>query len=178
LRAPKSLRQLSGYVSLTGTSDFPDRLGYSATMRGERFVDPFNTYGLDSDSVPSRIEPDEQFAKRDVPADAWHCFHLTRTDRQSLTPNHIASLTGPWARYAPRLPGRLEQVGLDQQSIGPGCRRLVGGGAIRTPSGYSETPMGMEDVSRGGDAQAGSAEIRLRYCRAHFQIADHFCRRA
>ncbi len=76
------------------------------------YFDPFTAYCLDSDPVPSKIEPDDFYSKRDVPENVWDCFAATRLDRQNLQDDNFAALRGHWATHVPRLPSRLRQLGV------------------------------------------------------------------
>ena len=71
------------------------------------FVDPFDLYGLDSDSVPGKILPEDYITKRDVPENAWNAFVANRLDRQSLHDDRFSSI---W-NQTPWLPPRLNQLG-------------------------------------------------------------------
>jgi hypothetical protein len=76
------------------------------------FFDPFEAYCLDSDPVPSKIDPDEFYSKREVPDNVWDCFAAARLDRQNLRDDSFAALRGHWASHVPRLPSRLAQLGI------------------------------------------------------------------
>jgi hypothetical protein len=76
------------------------------------FFDPFDAYCLDSDPIPSKIDPDDVYSKRDIPENVWDCFAATRLDRQNLRDEHFAGLRGHWATHVPRLPSRLAQLGV------------------------------------------------------------------
>jgi hypothetical protein len=78
----------------------------------ELLVDPFDIYGLDSDLVPNKIDPDDYYTKRDIPASAWDAFAVNRVDRQNLRDDNISAVRGHWATNAPRLPSRLNQIGV------------------------------------------------------------------
>lgn len=88
----------------------PGHLWRSGT-RGPDF-DPFSAYGLDSDPVPPKIAPDDFYAKREIPENAWDCFAVTRLDRQNLGDDSFAYLRGHWATHVPRLPARLAHLGV------------------------------------------------------------------
>jgi hypothetical protein len=88
----------------------PGRTG-SLTEVGPYF-DPFAAYGLDSDPVPAKSDPDSSaFEKRDVPANAWSAFALTRQDRQNLQEDQVSALRGHWAINPPRLATRVSHLG-------------------------------------------------------------------
>jgi len=75
------------------------------------YVDPFDRYGLDSDYVPKKIAPDDEFSKREIPSDAWNAFAANRLDRKNLGDHCFAGLKGHWAMNIPSLPSRLAQIG-------------------------------------------------------------------
>jgi SIR2-like domain len=87
----------------------PGRLG-TITQR-EDYFDPFDSYGLDSDPVPAKIDPDDNYAKREVPSGVWHCFALTHQDRQNLHDEELSGFRGHWSVHAPRLINRLNLIG-------------------------------------------------------------------
>ncbi|WP_346895338.1 SIR2 family protein [uncultured Roseibium sp.] len=75
-------------------------------------VDPFDFYALDSDPVPDKVDPQDHYAKRDVPDGAWDGFALNDLDRTELRDENAGSLRGYWSRQAPRLPARQFQLGV------------------------------------------------------------------
>jgi hypothetical protein len=81
------------------------------------FLDPFDSYGLDSDPVPPRLQPDDYYTKREIPPDAWNCFTSTRLDRQALHEGSFAGLRGHWATNVPELLPRLRQLGFWIQNV-------------------------------------------------------------
>jgi hypothetical protein len=83
----------------------PGHLG-ALLERGE-YVDPFDLYGLDADSIPDTPEPDEHNVKREVPIGSWDAFALNRIDRQALRDDNLPALRGHWARITPRLVPRI-----------------------------------------------------------------------
>nr|VFJ45111.1 MAG: SIR2-like domain-containing protein [Candidatus Kentron sp. DK] len=78
---------------------------YSSPQR--IFVDPFELYGLDSDSVPKKIGPDDHHEKRDVPKNAWGAFAANLRDRESINDENLPSFRGQGSMHAPGLPKRL-----------------------------------------------------------------------
>jgi len=76
------------------------------------YFDPFDAYCLDSDLIPSKIDPNDYFTKRDVPNDVINCLALTRLDHKDLQDNDVAALRGHWSVNVPRLPARLRQLGV------------------------------------------------------------------
>ena len=75
-------------------------------------VDPFNFYGLDSDVIPQKVDPEGLNSDREVPKGVWDAFVLNKIDRQNLRDENYGSLRGPWAANVPRLPSRLSQMGV------------------------------------------------------------------
>lgn len=88
----------------------PGNLG-SYFERGPYF-DPFEAYGLDSDPIPKKIDPEEHWAKREIPEGVWNCFAATRLDRQNFQDSNFAALRGHYSVNLPTLPKRLWQLGL------------------------------------------------------------------
>jgi hypothetical protein len=88
----------------------PGRTG--SIMELGPYFDPFDAYGLDSDPVPAKIDPENSdFAKRDIPSNAWSAFALTRLDRQDLQEDQVSALRGHWAVHPPRLATRIAHLG-------------------------------------------------------------------
>lgn len=86
-----------GYV---GRSDEEERL----------YVDPFERYCLDSDPVPEKVDPEDHYAKRETPPDAFDVFRLNKLDRAGLQDGNVGTFRG-WARSSPRLPARQVEIG-------------------------------------------------------------------
>jgi hypothetical protein len=74
------------------------------------YFDPFEAYGMDSDPVPPKIDPNDYFAKRNVPDGIWDCFALTRIDLKDLKNDGFAALKGHWSVNVPGLPARLRHL--------------------------------------------------------------------
>jgi len=83
----------------------PSRSG-TILERGPYF-DPFDAFGLDSDPVPKKLDPEDAYGKRDVPPGVWDCFALTRQDRLNLRDEQFAAFRGHYSRHVPRLMVRL-----------------------------------------------------------------------
>jgi SIR2-like domain len=92
-----------------GTRFAPPGRVYATT--GRTLIDPFESYGLDSDSAPTPVRPDDFTITRTKPTGAWHCFELTRLDREGLAPNYFASLSGNAAGAQRPLAPRLATLG-------------------------------------------------------------------
>lgn len=75
------------------------------------FFEPFEAYGLDSDPVPPKINPDDHYAKREVPTDCWSCFTPTPLDLQVMQYSDHPSLKGNSSITIPALPVRLQHLG-------------------------------------------------------------------
>jgi hypothetical protein len=87
--------------------------GHSGWFRHKGpYVDPFDLYGLDSDFPPSKLDPEDYYAKREAPSDAWDAFALNRRDRSQLRDENLAGLRGHWGRHFPLLVPRLGQLGV------------------------------------------------------------------
>ena len=70
-------------------------------------IDPFASYGLDDDSPPSPLDPDQPFAERKPPAGAWDAFALNADDKAALGSEHVSALRGSGSMGALPLPRRL-----------------------------------------------------------------------
>lgn len=68
---------------------------------GGPYVDPFDLYGLDSDTAPGRINPDDHHTKREVPQNSWDGFAVSRSDRQNLNDDNYAVFRGYRAANMP-----------------------------------------------------------------------------
>lgn len=95
----------------------PDRRyakpGNSGNFQDRRpYVDPFDLYCIDSDTSPSRIDPEDHYGKREVFPGSWDAFAPNHFDRISLGNDNFASLRGHWSSNMPRLPSRLGQMGV------------------------------------------------------------------
>ncbi len=75
------------------------------------YVDPFDLFGLDSDTSPGKIEPDDYTPQREVPTQAWDAFSLNKLDWTDLRPDSLPAIKGHWATNVPRLPSRLARLG-------------------------------------------------------------------
>ncbi len=76
------------------------------------YVDPFDLYGLDSDPVPEKIDPESHYAKREKPKDVWDAFAPNKLDRLNLRNENFGALRGHGASNVPRLPSRLDHFGV------------------------------------------------------------------
>ena len=74
----------------------------------EDFVDPFSLYGLDSDVLPSRIDPIDDNREREAPSNAWDAFDINQRDQASVDEMNIATLKD----IALRPIGRLAQLAI------------------------------------------------------------------
>ncbi len=71
--------------------------------------DPFyDAYGLDNDTPPPKLDPQDHFAKRDLLFGEWDAFALNASDIRNVQDNRYAALRGHWAINVPRLSSRLE----------------------------------------------------------------------
>ncbi|MDM8344826.1 SIR2 family protein, partial [Pseudochrobactrum sp. sp1633] len=76
------------------------------------YIDPFDLYGLDSDTLPNKADPEDHYAKREVPPNAWDAFELNRLDRSPIRDDNLPALRGYWANHSPRLVPRIGQLGM------------------------------------------------------------------
>lgn len=76
------------------------------------FFDPFDAYGLDSDPIPKKIDPEDYGAKRETPEGVWNCFAATKLDRQMLSDDNFSAIRGHYSVNVPTLAERLSQLGL------------------------------------------------------------------
>ncbi|WP_343666704.1 SIR2 family protein [Paraburkholderia tropica] len=72
--------------------------------------DPFDAFGLDSDTLPIPTDPKDFLAKRDVPATAWDGMELTSADTERLPAAAAAQIRSGAGREA-ALPARLADLG-------------------------------------------------------------------
>lgn len=87
--------------------------GKQGGFGGDRpFIDPFDRYSLDSDPAPNKIDPENFYAKREVPRGAWDAFALNKLDRIGLRGENVAAIRGYWSSQLPRLPARQYQLGV------------------------------------------------------------------
>lgn len=78
----------------------------------EAKIDPFEHYGLDSDSIPAFVLPEWPNEKRQVPSDAWSGFDLTRLDLKDLQKSLATKASAIWFEREITLPPRLMYMGL------------------------------------------------------------------
>ena len=67
-------------------------------------IDPFDLYGLDSDSPPTKIDPDNPHETRDVPETAWDALTVNRLDREDLRKSDFVAVRGAGSAKASGLP--------------------------------------------------------------------------
>ncbi len=85
----------------------PAQIGEFSEFESGPIIDPFELYGLDSDSVPQKTHP-YNHNKRTLPETVWDAFAINVRDRQ----NHVPALRGYYAVNVARLPPRLNQLGV------------------------------------------------------------------
>lgn len=76
------------------------------------YVDPFDLYGLDSDTPPPKSDPEDHYSKREVPSNAWDAFELNHLDRSAISDENLTAFRGHWANHSPRLVPRIDQLGV------------------------------------------------------------------
>lgn len=75
-------------------------------------VDPFDLYGLDSDSAPEAVDSSNPYFERTIPEKAWDAFALNNSDREDLSEQSFSTLRGHYALHSPRLPNRMHFLGI------------------------------------------------------------------
>jgi hypothetical protein len=75
-------------------------------------IDPFDLYGLDSDTPPVRTEETNREYDSAVMNSAWDAFSANRLDALDLRRGRAANMRGAKAAHASRLPPRVEQLGV------------------------------------------------------------------
>ncbi len=75
-------------------------------------VDYFKIYGLVSDPVPEDIDPDDPWARREVPLDAWDVFDINNQDNLALKDNSFGNMKGTQVLSVKNLPTRLYHLGV------------------------------------------------------------------
>lgn len=75
------------------------------------YFDPFENYGIDSDVVPPKIEPEDHHTKREIPPDTRDVFEPTERDRSVSNDIRLALFRGSAAHAANELPVRLRYLG-------------------------------------------------------------------
>lgn len=80
-------------------------------MNKEPYVDPFDLYGLDSDPRPSKSDPEENYAKREIPSTAWDAFEINYRDKAAICDDNLTAFRGYWANHLPHAVPRIEKLG-------------------------------------------------------------------
>ena len=83
----------------------------SLSIKGP-YVDPFDLYGLDSDPRPTKPDPEDNYAKRETPPNAWDAFELNHLDRAAIRDENLTAFRGYWANHSPRLVPRIDKLGI------------------------------------------------------------------
>lgn len=89
------------------------RPGNSASLSSKgHYVDPFDLYGLDSDSLPTKPDPEDNYAKRETPSNAWDAFELNPLDRSAISDENLTAFRGHLANHSPRIAPRIDKLGV------------------------------------------------------------------
>ncbi|WP_262730906.1 SIR2 family protein [Alloalcanivorax marinus] len=80
--------------------------------RKGQYFDPFDLYGLDSDTPPTKTDPEDHYAKREAPPDAWDAFELNLLDRSPIRDENFAAFRGHRSNHPPRLVPRIGQLAI------------------------------------------------------------------
>ncbi|WP_082678087.1 SIR2 family protein [Type-E symbiont of Plautia stali] len=78
----------------------------------EPYVDPFDLYGLDSDPLPTKPDPENNYAKRETPSNAWDAFELNHLDKAAIRDENLSAFRGHWANHFPRIVPRIDKLGI------------------------------------------------------------------
>lgn len=78
----------------------------------EPYIDPFDLYGLDSDPLPTKPDPEDNYAKRETPSNAWDAFELNHLDKAAIRDENLTAFRGHWANHCPRIVPRIDKLGL------------------------------------------------------------------
>ena len=84
----------------------PDQ--FNPFFADEDLIDPFSLYSLDSDVLPSPIDPTDDNQERETPSNAWDAFDINQRDQASVDEINIATLKD----IALRPIGRLAQLAI------------------------------------------------------------------
>jgi len=95
----------------------PGHLG-AYSERGP-FFDPFEAYGLENDPVPQKIDPEDDWAKREIPEGVWDCFKASRLDKDLSALTHFSTLRGHFSINLPSLSSRLWEIGIWISRVSP-----------------------------------------------------------
>ena len=87
----------------------PGKLG--GWLQEGPYVDPFDLYCIDSDVPPNKANSSDLSSSREVPADAWDAFNLSRVDKTNLSDDNFSSIICNRAYNMPPPPTRLRQMG-------------------------------------------------------------------
>jgi len=78
----------------------------------EPYIDPFDLYGLDSDPLPTKPDPEVNYAKRETPPNAWDAFELNHLDKAAIRNENLTAFRGHWANHFPRIVPRIDTLGV------------------------------------------------------------------
>ncbi|QWT22481.1 SIR2 family protein [Bacillus sp. NP157] len=84
---------------------------------GEEHADPYDAFHLDSDPEPAPMDPDNYYADRPVPNQAWDAFAPTLSDQRSSVLGHSARLTWSGVPEFAELPPRLRLLAAWLESV-------------------------------------------------------------
>lgn len=73
-------------------------------------VDPFELFGLDRDDAPVPIDPEDHFATRTVPTNAWNALSVNSDDMTTVRAADVVAVVSELGAMAP-LPTRLRNIG-------------------------------------------------------------------
>ncbi|MEW6484544.1 MAG: SIR2 family protein [Pseudomonadota bacterium] len=78
----------------------------------EHYVDPFDLYGLDSDPLPTKPDPEDNYGNRETPSNAWDAFELNHLDKAAIRDENLSAFRGHWANHFPHIVPRIGKLGV------------------------------------------------------------------
>lgn len=89
------------------------RPGNSISLSGKGlYIDPFDLYGLDSDLQPTKPDPEDNYAKRETPFNAWDAFELNHLDKAAIRYENLTVFRGHWDNHHPPIVPRIDKLGV------------------------------------------------------------------
>ncbi|MEW8024758.1 MAG: SIR2 family protein [Candidatus Thiodiazotropha endolucinida] len=91
-----------------------EKPGYNRDHESDEstYIDPFDIYGIDSDTSPKRIDPDNLYSKREIPDSVWDAFSASGLDLRNLHMSSYSAVRGNYSVNMPELSPRLELIGI------------------------------------------------------------------
>ncbi len=83
----------------------PSRVPFG--ISDEVVIDPYSVYGLDSDPLPERKDPNNSNVPRTISKELWDAFAIHKADRSDIKDEHLGDFRD---RSSPQLPNRLRHL--------------------------------------------------------------------